>query len=477
MEAILNLEPKRVFYYFSEISKIPHGSGNTKKISDFCVEFARKEGLRYIQDEFNNVIIFKSAQNTVSDKTVMLQGHLDMVCEKEPGYDIDFSNDPIALKVDGDWIRAEGTTLGGDDGIAIAYALAVLEDKSIVHPDIEAIFTVDEEIGLIGANSIDLTETKGNILLNIDSEQEGIFTVSCAGGATVSCVLPLNYSMSKGIGYKVCIDGLLGGHSGVEIDKYRANSNILAARLLNILCDKYSIKLISLNGGLKDNAIPNLTVLEILSDSDIEDTVKEFEREVRNEFRVSDPDLKITVEKKRFEGMATDEELTLKASRLLLAQPNGIINMDLEIPGLVKTSLNMGILKTDPEKMEFSYSVRSSLKSEKSALIEKIKAVSELAGAKTNVSGEYSPWEYRADSDLRGKVTAVYERLFGKAPKYEAIHAGLECGVLAEKIDNLDAVSFGPDMPDIHTPKERASIASVKRVWDFLIELLADLCN
>ncbi len=477
MDSILNLEPKRVFYYFNEISKIPHGSGNTKKISDFCVDFAKREGLKYIQDENNNVIIFKSRQNTDSDKTVMIQGHLDMVCEKEADYKIDFEKEPLKLKIEGDFITAEGTTLGGDDGIAIAYALAVLENKTIVHPDIEAVFTVDEEIGLLGANSIDLSLTKGNILLNIDSEQEGIFTVSCAGGATVRCEFPLDYKKASGTKYTVRIDGLMGGHSGVEIDKYRANSNILSARLLYTLCEKYEAELISINGGLKDNAIPNLTVFEILSNKDIQKDVAEFETAVKNEFRIAEPELRISITSEAFDGLVVNNQLTKKAVCFLLAQPNGILNMDLEIPGLVKTSLNMGILKTDFEKMEFSYSVRSSLKSEKRALIDKIKALTELAGGKAYVYGEYSPWEYRAESYLREKVTHVYKKLYGDLPKYEAIHAGLECGVLAEKIDNLDAISFGPDMPDIHTPKERASVTSIKRVWEFIVELLADICN
>ena len=475
MEEILNLQPERVLYYFTEICKIPHGSGNMKKISDYCVDFAKKQGLKYIQDKDYNVIIFKDAQNTDSNKTVMIQGHLDMVCEKVADLDFDFEKAPLKLKHEGDWLSADGTSLGGDDGTAIAYALAVLEDKNIVHPNIEAIFTVDEEIGLLGAQSIDLSQTKGNILLNIDGEKEGLFTVSCAGGARVNCRYPLEYTLSEGIKYIVTIEGLKGGHSGVEIDKYRANSNILAIRLLNKLCKKYGVKLISLHGGSKDNAITSYTKIEVFVDDDISEDIRIYENEVKNEFRIADPGLTVTVASEKCCAEAVDEKLTRKVINLLLSQPNGVQNMELAIPGLVRTSLNMGILNTDSETLSFSYAVRSSLRSEKATLIEKIQALMELAGGEITVTGDYSPWEYRAESPLRESVTKVYEKLYGKAPVYEAIHAGLECGVLGEKIANLDAISFGPDIPDIHSPEERLSISSLKRVWDFIVELLEEL--
>ena len=475
MESITNLKPERVFHYFNEISKIPHGSGNTKQISDFCVEFAKAHNLKYIQDELNNIIIKKCAQHTECEKTVIIQGHLDMVCEKEENCNIDFLKDSLNLYVDGDYVKARGTTLGGDDGIAISYALAVLENKDIVHPNIEAVFTVDEEIGLIGAGAIDLSSLKGNILLNIDSEAEGTFTVSCAGGATVKCTLPLEFTETDGIKYTVKISGLLGGHSGVEIDKYRANSNILASRLLYTLSSLYDIRLVKIEGGLKDNAIPNLTVLEFVASQNVENDISTFEKEIKDEFRAAEKNLSVTVNKEKTKASVLSYKDTLKIAQVLVAQPNGVMNMELEIPGLVKTSLNMGILKTDNEKIEFSYSVRSSKKSEKKALIDKLKAVMELSGGNAEISGEYSPWEYRSETYLRERVAEVYKKLYGKEPKFEAIHAGLECGVLAEKIDDLDAVSFGPDMPDIHTPKERLSISSAKRVWEFIVAMLEDI--
>lgn len=475
MNVLKGIEPERVFYYFNEISKIPHGSGNTKKISDFCVDFAIKQGLSYSQDEKNNVIIKKKKQGTLSDNTVIIQGHLDMVCEKEDGLPFDFENDCLNLQVDDDFIFAKGTTLGADDGIAIAYALAILESKDIVHPDIEAVFTVDEEIGLLGASFIDLSDLKGNLLLNIDSEEEGIFTVSCAGGATVKCSLPLEYEKASGTKYLVKIHNLKGGHSGVEIDKQRANSNILASRILFSLITDYKINLVDIKGGLKDNAIPPLTEFSFYCDENVDNIIDLHFSDFKKEFKVADPDIMIEYEKVNDTSLALTKDSTFKAVNMLMALPNGIISMDMEIKGLVKTSLNMGILRIFKERLEASYSVRSSSKSEKKALIDKITSVANLSGASIEISGEYSPWEYKSESYLRDAIKKAYNNLYNKEPEFKAIHAGLECGVLGEKIKNLDAISFGPDIFDIHTPKERLSISSTKRTWEFIKEVLKNL--
>ena len=475
MNVLQGIEPKRVFYYFNEISKIPHGSGNTKKISDYCVNFAIEHGLSYTRDEMNNVIIKKKKQGTESDRTVIIQGHLDMVCEKEDGFSFDFENDSLDLCVKDDFVYANGTTLGGDDGIAIAYALAVLESKDIVHPDIEAVFTVDEEIGLLGASFIDLSDLKGNLLLNIDSEEEGMFTVSCAGGATVKCSLPLEYEKITGIKYSVKIHNLKGGHSGVEIDKQRANSNILASRILFSLLNDYNIKLFDIKGGLKDNAIPNLTEFSFFCDKDVDNVIESFLKDFNNEFKIADPDIMIDYKKRDDTDLALTSDSTFKAVNMLMSLPNGIISMDMEIKGLVKTSLNMGILKISDKTLQASYSVRSSSKSEKKALIDKVTSVVNLSGGRVEIFGEYSPWEYNSESFLRGIVKKAYKTVYSKEPEFQAIHAGLECGVLGEKIQNLDAVSFGPDLFDIHTPKERLSISSTQRTWEFIKEVLKSL--
>ncbi len=475
MNILKGIEPERVFYYFEKISKIPHGSGNTKKISDFCVEFAKNNGLSYIQDEMNNVIIKKKKQGTLSDRTVIIQGHLDMVCEKREDVTFDFENDSLNLEIKDDLVCAKGTTLGADDGIAIAYALAILESKDIVHPDIEAVFTVDEEIGLLGASFIDLSNLKGNLLLNIDSEEEGIFTVSCAGGARVKCSLPLEYEKVSGIKYSVKIHNLKGGHSGVEIIKQRANSNILASRILFSLLNECTINLVDIKGGLKDNAIPTLTEFSFICDKNVDNIIDLFSDEFKSEYKVTDLDIMIDYEKNEDTDTALTTGSTSKAVSMLLALPNGIINMDMEIEGLVKTSLNMGILKISDKTLEVAFSVRSSSKSEMKALINKIKSVSSLSGASVEVSGEYSPWEYNSESYLRDVVKKAYKKLYNKEPEFMAIHAGLECGVLGEKIKNLDAISFGPDMYDIHTPNERLSISSTKRTWELIKEILKNL--
>ena len=475
MNVLKGIEPERVFYYFNEISKIPHGSGDTKKISDYCVQFAKNNNLFYYQDEMNNIIIKKNKQGTLSDRTVIIQGHLDMVCEKEDGFSFDFENDSLNLQIDDDYIYAKGTTLGGDDGIAIAYALAILESKDIIHPDIEAVFTVDEEVGLLGASFIDLSGSKGNLLLNIDSEEEGVFTVSCAGGATARCSLPLEYEQVLGTKYSVKIHNLKGGHSGVEIDKQRANSNILASRILFYLLNEYNIQLADIKGGLKDNAIPNLTEFSFLCDKDVDSVINSFFNDFKKEFKVADPDIMIEYEKVNDTSYALTKDSTSKAVNMLMALPNGVQSMDMEIKGLVKTSLNMGILKTKNKTLEASYSVRSSSKSEKKALIDKIKSVANLSGASVEISGEYSPWEYNSDSFLREIIKKSYKNLYNKEPEFKAIHAGLECGVLSEKIKNLDAVSFGPNLYDIHTPKERLSISSTQRTWEFIKEVLKNL--
>ena len=475
MSVLKGLEPERVFYYFEELSKIPHGSGDTKRISDFCADFAKEKGLEFIQDEKNNIIIKKDKQNSQSNNTVIIQGHLDMVCEKEEDFSFDFKCDPLILKIEDGFIKAEGTTLGGDDAVAIAYALALLEDKNISHPPIEAVFTVDEEIGLLGAQFIDLSSLKGKLLLNIDCEEEGIFTVSCAGGGKIDFSLPVEYMNTSGIKYNIKIHGLLGGHSGVEIDKLRANSNVISARLLSKIIKFNKTNLVNIKGGLKDNAIPNLTYLEVICEKEIDDIINAFYEDVKKEYRVSDNNIKIDFTKEKSDCLALTTESTKKASCFLLAFPNGVINMDLEIEGLVKTSLNMGVLSMDKNSLNLTVSVRSSLKSEKEALIDKLLSIASLSGATAKVGGEYPPWEYKSESLLREVTSKVYLELFNKEATFEAIHAGLECGVLSEKIENLDAIAFGPDIFDIHTPKERIDIKSVERVWKFIKRILEEL--
>ena len=500
MGVLSKLEPQSVFRYFEEITRIPHGSGNVEQISDYLAEFARKRGLFCIQDELKNVIIVKEASAGYEDQPpVILQGHMDMVAVKKPDCHMDMKTEGLRVAVRGDEIYAEGTSLGGDDGIAVAYILALLDSDTIKHPRLEAVLTVDEEVGMDGARGIDLSMLKGNRMINLDSEDEGIFLTSCAGGARVDCRLLLGAGERQGTVVEIALGGLLGGHSGGEIHKERGNSNCLMGRLLYALTEKLPAGLCQLSGGLADNAIPRETRAVVLIEDKDTEALKEFvskaEEQIRAELSTKDPGVCIRVEEKgQCTTVCADLADTRRAAALLCALPNGVQAMSADMPGLVETSLNLGILnltessldqgseqsKGQEEKkaagleLKAGFSVRSSVESAKQALIERLRAASELAGGTASVSGDYPGWKYRKDSPLRDKMTALYERMYGKPPRVEAIHAGLECGILGSKIKDLDCVSIGPQMRDIHTTEETLSISSTGRVWEFLVRLLEE---
>ena len=480
MGVLSNLEPQNVFHFFEEITKIPHGSGNVGQISDYLVKFARDRGLFCIQDELKNIIIVKEAVPGYEDEPiVILQGHMDMVAVKKPDCDIDMAKEGLRIAVRGDEIYAEGTSLGGDDGIAVAYALALLDSDTIKHPRLEVIVTVDEEVGMDGARGIDLSMLTGNRMVNLDSEDEGIFLTSCAGGARVKGKLPLSEAQRQGVAVEVTVGGLLGGHSGGEIHKERGNSNCLMGRLLYRLAETFDIGISRLQGGLADNAIPRETkavlVVEERDKEAILDVVKTVEGEIRAELSSKDPGAFLAAgEGRPGSWLCTTAEDTAKAAAWLIALPNGVQAMSADMHGLVETSLNLGILSYEDGSLLADFSVRSSVESAKQALIDRLCAVIGLAGGSFSVSGDYPGWKYRKDSPLREKMTALYEKMYGKAPKVEAIHAGLECGILGSKIADLDCVSMGPDMKDIHTTEETLSISSTGRVWEFLVRLLEE---
>lgn len=491
-----NPEPKEVFYFFEEICRIPHGSGNIDAISNYLKEFAESRGLFCIQDKVKNIIIVKEATKGYErEEPLIIQGHMDMVAVKKPDCDIDMNKEPLRLAADGDNLYAEGTSLGGDDGIAVAYALALLDSRDIPHPRLEVVITVDEEVGMDGAFALDLSMLKGKRLINLDSEKEGIFWASCAGGARVYCSLPLLWENTSGIEYRVRIKGLLGGHSGAEIHKGRANSNCLMGKLLWELSGVCDLSLVNIKGGLADNAIareteaviriPNRIPNEIPNRSHnlipkdetgiLSDTISAVEERIRTEYASKDPDIHIELQPvtEHGEGPAVRGDMLKKVAALLTAMPYGVISMCADIEGLVETSLNMGLLSMD-NSLEMVYSVRSSLEGAKHNLIEQLKAIMFMAGGKAEVSGDYPGWAYRQDSPLRDKLVRVYERMYGRKPEIAAIHAGLECGIISSKIDNLDCISIGPDMKDIHTTEETLSISSTKRVWEFLLEVLKE---
>jgi len=475
MAVLEHLEPGRVFHFFEEISAVPRGSTNTKAISDWCVEFAKARGLEYYQDSLNNVIIIKEASPGYEQaEPVILQGHLDMVCEKSPDCTKDMEKEGIDLVIDGDRIRAKGTTLGGDNGIAVAMALTVLDAKDLPHPRIEAVFTIDEEIGMLGAIDLDMTPLKGRKLINIDSEEEGIFTVSCAGGNMTRCRLPFTCEPFAGTIMEITVGGLLGGHSGVEIDKERANSSMLLGRLLYSMRQRSEIRLIAVEGGKKDNAIPRETrALLSAADADAVRTVAaKMEAAFRFEYQTSDPGVFIKADTANTERIPMDACSTAKVINMLTCLPNGIQAMSADIAGLVQTSLNLGVLLTGEQEVFASFCIRSSIATQKQMLVDRLACQMELLGGSIDISGDYPGWEYKQDSALRDLMVQVFERQYGYTPKISAIHAGLECGMFMGKLPDLDCISIGPDITEMHTYRESVSISSIQRVWSFLTEVL-----
>ncbi|MBQ8279444.1 MAG: aminoacyl-histidine dipeptidase [Roseburia sp.] len=473
-----NLQPANVFKYFEEMAAIPHGSRNTKAISDYLVAFAKAHNLEHYQDELNNVVIIKEATaGYEAADPIIIQGHMDMVCEKENDCNIDFEKDGLDLYVDGDFLKARGTTLGGDDGIAVAYALAILDSDELAHPRLEVVITVDEEIGMLGAEGIDLSMLKGHKMLNIDSDVEGHFLTSCAGGMHVETRIPVTFEEANGMLYTISVTGLEGGHSGAEIDKEHGNANIIMGRVLKALNAEVEYGIVSLKGGLKDNAIPRECTADILVNKDDTDAMTAILEQLKpilaNEFIASDKDVTIIYEAK---GEQNAPVLTVASQTKVIFYlrnvPNGVQHMSRIMPGLVETSLNLGIMELKEDCLYMMTSIRSSVSSRKADLADKLEHLIEFLGGEVTVGGDYPAWEYKADSDIRDTISSVYKELFDEEPVFEAIHAGLECGILSGKIENLDCVSFGPNNYDIHTPKERLSISSTEKVWKLLVEFL-----
>ena len=475
---LAGLEPASVFGYFEEICSMPHGSGNTKIISDYLVKFAQEQGLEYIQDELNDVIIFVPGTCGMEDHTpVIIQGHMDMVCEKDADCPINMDTDGLDITHDGAYVFANGTTLGGDDGIAVAFAMALAADKSIPHPPLELVITVDEETGMFGAAGIDLSMLKGRMLLNIDSEEEGIFTVSCAGGARSTIHMPIQRKAVYGPAIRLVVGGLQGGHSGVEIHKNRANANKVMGEFMGRILEKMPLCLVSFVGGSKDNAIPRTCEVHAVALGMELESINTIAAELQAEIRANYAEPEATIEAFNSDalgGNAISAEETAKLVRLLREVPNAIQAMSDKIPGLVQTSLNLGVAKLG-EEFTLTWSVRSSVNQEKQDLLAKLRTIAENYGGSYSQVGEYPAWEYKEDSVLRDTMVKVYTDMYNKAPEVVAIHAGLECGLLGEKLPGLDAVSIGPEMHDIHTSREKLGIASTKRTWEFVLEVLKAL--
>lgn len=475
---MFNTDCDRVLHYFEEICKIPHGSGDTKRISDFCADFAKQHGLRFVQDELNDIIIFKDATKGFEDREpIIIQGHLDMVCEKDSDVDFDFTTDSLNIEINGDFISAKGTTLGGDDGIAIAYALALLESDTIEHPPIEAVFTVDEETGMFGAAGIDTSVLKGKRLLNIDSEEEGVLLVSCAGGRRQDLKLPIKRETREGVQFKITVGGLVGGHSGTEIDKGRANASIELAKVLRRIREVSDFGIMTMAGGLKDNAIPREAEAVIVANPRktqlIQISVGEMEKILKFRYKDTDPDMFIRAEVMGDgEFDVTDDETTVNVLSIMSEVPNGVQKMSEDIEGLVQTSLNMGIMELYEDALSLRFALRSSVNKEKEELSAKLDGIINRYNGTSEQEGDYPAWEFKKGSKLTEIIAEEYERLSGEKLLIQSIHAGLECGMFCGKIEGLDCVSFGPNIYDIHTPKERMSLASVERVWELLKAVL-----
>ena len=475
---LAGLEPASVLSYFEEICAIPHGSRNTKAISDYLVSFAKAHGLKYIQDEVNNVILFGPGTQGLEDHApVILQGHMDMVCEKEADCPLDMAAEGLDLTHDGEFIFAKGTTLGGDDGIALAFALALLADTTIPHPPLEVIITVDEEIGMLGADAIDLTGLRGRTLINLDSEEEGVFTVSCAGGARATIALSAERKAVYGPCVRLTVEGLQGGHSGAEIHKNRANANKVMGEYLSRVQKLMPLCLTSLSGGSKDNAIPRscqATVVAMgIGIERINGIAAALQQEIREKY--DEPDALVQAfDVDALGGNSLTTAATADVISLLCAAPNGVQSYSADIPGLVQTSLNLGVCHLG-DRFTATFSVRSSVNREKEELLQQLRDLTAFYKGTYSQAGAYPAWEYRKDSPLRDTMVRVYQQMFGKDPQVLAIHAGLECGLLGDKLPGLDCVSIGPQMHDIHTSRERLDIASTERTWKFLLEVLKAL--
>ena len=480
MEAVklAGLEPGAVFGYFEKLCSIPHGSGNTKMISDYLVSFAREQGLKYIQDELNNVILFGDGTCGMENHPpVILQGHMDMVCDQNPDCKIDMSAEGLDVTHDGLSVFAKGTTLGGDDGIAVAFAMALLADHTIAHPPLEVIITVDEEVGMLGANGIDVSMLKGRTMINLDSEDEGVFIVSCAGGARATLSLEAPRRAVYGPCIRLSVDSLRGGHSGAEIHKNRGNANKIMGEFMRRIQEKMPLCMTSFTVGVKDNAIPHSCQATFVAMGTEMERINEIAQELQAEIRrdYDEPNAQIQAfHVDALGGNSLSTEDTARITDLLCRAPNAIQSMSQQIPGLVQTSLNMGVVRLG-ERFTITFSVRSSANQEKNELLQKLRSLAEEFHADYTQCGEYPAWEFKEDSTLRQTMVRIFTEQYGKEPQVLALHAGLECGLLGEKLPGLDCVSIGPQMHDIHTSREKLEIASTERTWKFLLEVLKAL--
>lgn len=442
------------FYYFNEICKIPHGSGNTKRLAEYIIEFARTHGLEYKTDSAGNIAIYKDG--TRAGEGVILQAHIDMVCTVASGREIDMATEPVKIMCDGEYITADGTTLGADDGIGVAYMLALLDSDEVEHPPLTALFTIDEETGMDGALGLDKDMLRGTRLINIDSEEEGVFTVSCAGGMRAICSIPVEFmNNSYKNAVKIEVSGLKGGHSGIDIDKNIPNAIKKLSEVLDMIPCDFGIA--EIKTGDKLNVIPQAASVIIMLDD-----VTALRDAVGNQAKI---DFAEGV------GVCTTAVSAKNIVKLLCSFPNGVMS---KRDSVVTSSLNIGMARLD-RGFSVGSMLRFNVDAEKNKMMEKIHECIMPFGGKIECDSDYPSWEYKEDSPLREIMVKVYGGMYGTLPRIESIHAGLECGLFARRIADLDMVSIGPDLEGVHTPAERMNIKSARRVWEFLTTVLAKL--
>ena len=481
MGILSNIEPKEVFHYFEELSMVPRSTFHTKKISDFCVEFAKAHNLEYIQDEVNNVIIKKpGTAGYENSDPVIIQGHLDMVATKTTDSDHDFENDPLDLFVDGDLIGAKNTTLGGDDGIAVAYAMAILASTDIPHPPIEAVFTVDEEIGMGGAHHLDTSVLKGKICLNIDSEIEGVMTVGCAGGYIYDTFIPIEWSEESGTKMTISLSNLQGGHSGDDINKGRGNAIKILNRFLWDLNERYGLLVASLEGGNLRNAIAREANAVIVFDEVLKENIRVdfnmYAAEMEEVWKITEPGLQLELESVDLPGEVLTQEFTNKLLNALYACPHGVFAMSYRMPGMVETSTNLAAVKfIENDTILITTSQRSDVDSEKMNIAHMVAAVFRLIGAEVEHGEGYPGWAPNPESAILKIAVESYKQLFGYEPVVRSIHAGLECGLFLEKYPGMDMISFGPTLRGVHSPDEKVDIETVGKWWKHLVDILERL--
>ncbi len=477
MSKLNDLKPIKVFRYFRDICSIPHGSGNMKQISNYCIDFAKRNSLEYYTDDANNVVIYKKGTYGYEDsEPIILQGHLDMVCQKTDDSDVDFATHGLNIFMDNNLIGAKDTTLGADNGIAVAMILAILEDNKIKHPPIEAVFTTDEEIGMLGALELDMSVLKSKLMINLDAEEDDTVTVSCAGGSEICAKLATDRKVEKGYKVSVSLKGLRGGHSGVEINNGRANASIIAGR---IFCELNSedYEIINLFGGDKANAITNSFYAELcVADYDsFKNKFLKISEKIKLEIQSREPEFYAEIsllENSQTEIKVFADNLKEDVIYILGCCPNGVMEMSYDISGLVETSLNLGVLKTDDEFVTFNFALRSNKMSALSTLETKLKKFISKTSATADLFGRYPAWEYNRNSSLQTIYRDVYRDYTGEEPKVESIHAGLECGVFSSQIDGIDCIAIGPQLYDVHTVNERLSISSTEKIYNILLSIL-----